>query len=391
MIENNIKNCLENLGTASLIQAAMFEDGATITSGGAVRTISVPYTGRSPNAKRIVKDRITAKKIDWNNNTEMSDEEFELNLEGFLEYAEKLDRIYVQHVEAVRDPTQRFPVSVYTELASHSLFARNMFIPDCDENIDGWKVLDFPKMMMGPAVMISFERKIILISGTKYAGEIKKSIFSVLNFEYPMNDGFPMHCSVNVDKNGKNPAIFFGLSGTGKTTLSSDTNRILIGDDEHVWTKEGISNFENGCYAKTLNLTEEDEPLIYRAANVPGSLLENVVVDEKGQVDFTDSKMTENGRVSYPISYISNASELGYVYEQPKNVIMLTCDAYGILPPVMKLSANEACDAFLLGYTAKVAGTEKGVTEPSATFSPCFGAPFMPLPFEKYGKLLKKR
>ena len=391
---NNVlrRQCFTNVHAVELIgEVLLFEPGSCRTDGGGIRTLSVPFTGRSPKAKRIVRDRVTARSIDWSENTSMSSEEFDMMFEDFIEYAEGLPRIYVQHVEAVRDPKRRFPVSIYTELASHSLFSRNMFIPDCHEEPDGWKVLNLPSMLKGPSVMISFKRKTILISGTRYAGEIKKSVFTVLNFMFPKVGELPMHCSVNVDKDGKNPAIFFGLSGTGKTTLSSDENRILVGDDEHVWTDDGISNFENGCYAKTLRLSEEAEPLIYRASNQHGSLLENVVVDREGKINYDDTLYSENGRVSYPISFIENACEKGYVDEQPKNVVMLTCDAYGVLPPVMKLSPKEAYDAFLLGYTAKVAGTEKDVTEPVATFSPCFGSPFMPLPFEKYAKLLKKR
>ena len=220
-----------------------------------------------------------------------------------------------------------------------------------------------------------------------YSGEIKKSVFSVLNYHFPDRGWLPMHCSVNVDRNRENPAIFFGLSGTGKTTLSSDEKRILIGDDEHGWTDNGLTNFENGCYAKTINLSNKDEPQIWSASQKEFSILENVVV-RNGEADFSDGSITENTRSSYPAKYIDDADPLGYVDLHPKNIIMLTCDAFGVLPAVMRLNAEEAIDQFLMGYTAKVAGTESGVKEPMATFSFCFGAPFMPLNPKVYADIL---
>ena len=281
---------------------------------------------------------------------------------------------------------------VYTERASHSLFARNMFIPlDGETEFSTYWVYHFPSLLKEPTVLISFSERTVLISGTLYSGEIKKSIFTALNYHFPHDLGYlPMHCSVNVDKNRENPAIFFGLSGTGKTTLSSDPNRILIGDDEHGWTDAGLTNFEGGCYAKTIRLTREDEPQIWDACHTRGTILENVVLTD-GKPNFDDDLHTENGRASYPTTSISNADEDGYVNCHPTNVIMLTCDAFGVLPPVVKLTPHEAVEQFSLGYTAKVAGTEAGVTEPVATFSPCFGAPFMPLPARAYADLLKRK
>ncbi len=301
--------------------------------------------------------------------------------------------IYSQDVFAVRDPKHSLAVTIHTKNAKHSLFARNMFVPH--EKIDGrfqadWEVLHFPPLSDEPQVLICFSKKVILISGTRYSGEIKKSVFTVLNFLFPDSGYLPMHCSVNTDKSRENPAIFFGLSGTGKTTLSSDENRVLIGDDEHGWTDSGLTNFEGGCYAKTIRLSKKDEPQIWSACQQPGAILENVVLNN-GIPDFDDGSITENARASYPTSFIDGADEAGWVDSHPKNIIMLTCDAFGVLPPVMKLSSDEAVAQFLLGYTAKVAGTESGITEPKATFSPCFGAPFMPLHPKVYGELLRNK
>ena len=238
-------------------------------------------------------------------------------------------------------------------------------------------------------MIISFEKKVVLISGTLYAGEIKKSIFTVLNFNF-IDHGLPMHCSVNVDKNRSNPAIFFGLSGTGKTTLSADENRILVGDDEHGWTKVGLTNFEGGCYAKMINLSKDAEPQIWKAGHTPGAMLENVVHNNLAP-DFDDGSLTENSRASYPTSFIDGADEDGYVNEQPDNVIMLTCDAFGVIPPVQRLSAAQAMYHFISGYTSKVAGTEAGVTSPTPVFSACFGAPFLPLHPSVYAEMLGKK
>ena len=372
-----------------LTEMAVDRKEGELNRHGVLCTYTGDHTGRSPNAKYIVKDSITADAVDWNENNMMLESEYK-EISDKFEFYRRYRETFSQDVYAVRDENFRMSVRVINEFAKHNLFARNMFIPAKEDNFEPeWEVLHFPTIMEEPRVIISFKNKKILISGTLYAGEIKKSVFTVLNFNF-MDHGLPMHCSVNVDENRSNPAIFFGLSGTGKTTLSADTNRILIGDDEHGWSKNGLTNFEGGCYAKTINLTEEAEPEIWRAAHTPGAMLENVHLLENGNPDFEDTRYTENARASYPCHFIDNADEDGYITEQPKNVIMLTCDAFGVLPAVMKLSSDEAVKQFLLGYTAKVAGTEKGVTEPKATFSPCFGLPFMPRPAKLYGVKLKE-
>ncbi len=377
----------KNYLSKHLIEAAIERDEGILSADGILCTFTGKHTGRSPNAKYIVRDSVTTDAVDWSNNQDMLQSEFEVLLEKF-EFYRKLRETFSQDVYAVRDENYRMSVRVITEFAKHSLFARNMFIPAVDKDFSAdWEILHFPSILDKPKVVISFEKKIILIGGTLYAGEIKKSVFSVLNFDF-LSHGLPMHCSVNVDSDRKNPAIFFGLSGTGKTTLSAETGRILIGDDEHGWTKNGITNFENGCYAKTINLTQESEPLIWNAVHTEGAMLENVVISD-GVADFSDTKYTENSRASYPCRFIENADVDGFVAAQPKNIIMLTCDAFGVFPAVMKLNPSEAVKQFLLGYTAKVAGTEKGITEPVATFSPCFGLPFMPRNPKLYGKKLQ--
>ncbi len=379
----------KNYEPSALIEEAILRKEGSLNSSGVLCTWTGIHTGRSPNAKYIVRDSITTDAVDWTNNQSMVVGEFEAQEEKF-DFYRRYKETFSQDVYAVRDEHFRLPVKIITEHAKHSLFARNMFIPAQEEDFKHeWEVLHFPSLLPEPRVMISFEKKKILISGTLYAGEIKKSVFSVLNFDF-MNHGLPMHCSVNVDRSRKNPAVFFGLSGTGKTTLSAESDRILIGDDEHGWTKNGLTNFEGGCYAKTINLTPEAEPEIWKASHTPGAMLENVHLLENNNPDFSDTRYTENSRSSYPCNFIDNADEDGYIMQQPNNVIMLTCDAFGVLPSVMKLSPDEAVKQFLLGYTAKVAGTEKGVTEPKATFSPCFGLPFMPRNPKLYGLKLKE-
>ena len=384
---------MKNLTSKILIDEAVKKNEGSLTKSGAFYTFTDEHTGRSPNAKYIVKDGLTSSKIDWSTNNSITPEQFRVMFEKFLFYKNNR-QIYSQDVWAVKDSRRSVPITIHTSFAKHSLFVRNMFIPNVESPkrvfIPEWEVFQFPMISPDPMVWISFAEKRILIAGTKYSGEIKKSVFTVLNFLFPEENELPMHCSVNVDKDGRNPAIFFGLSGTGKTTLSSDVNRILIGDDEHAWTKDGLTNFEGGCYAKTINLTEEAEPQIYSACHKEGTILENVVVED-GSPNFFDTSITENGRASYPLSSVDGFHKDGYVDLHPKNIIMLTCDAFGVLPPVMKLTPEEAIEQFLLGYTAKVAGTEKGVKEPKATFSPCFGLPFMPLPPQRYGEILKEK
>ncbi len=384
---------MKNLNSSQLIDEAIKNKEGGLTKDGAFYTTTGEHTGRSPNAKYIVLDEYTKELVDWNSNNSLIKPQFRVMLEKFQFYKGNR-KIYSQDVWAVRDPRYSLPIRIHTIHAKHSLFSRNMFIPHEERSKKyfnpEWEVFQFPALSGTPMVWISFSHKKILIAGTNYSGEIKKSVFTVLNYLFPQNNDLPMHCSVNVDIRREYPAVFFGLSGTGKTTLSSDPERILIGDDEHAWTSHGLTNFEGGCYAKTINLSQEDEPQIYDACHKKGTILENVIVND-GTPDFFDSSLTENGRASYPTSFISGADEDGFVDEHPKNIIMLTCDAFGVLPPVMKLSSKEAVEQFLLGYTAKVAGTEKGVKEPKATFSPCFGAPFMPLPPEAYGKILNEK
>ena len=378
-----------NLKEAELVDIAVKDENCTLTKTGGLASYTSLHTGRSPNGKVIVFDDVTTNSIDWTNNTALSLTEYRNMLRKFEVFRDNLN-CFCQNVTAVRDSRYALNVKIYTQFAKHSLFTRNMFMPSEDSNFEAdWEVLHFPTITQHPFVCISFEDRKILISGTFYSGEIKKSVFTVLNFTLPENhDVLPMHCSVNVDMKRNNPAIFFGLSGTGKTTLSSDTNRILIGDDEHGWTPHGLTNFEGGCYAKTIGLSEKDEPQIWGACKKPNVIFENVVV-KNGIPDFDDDKHTQNGRVSYPTNYIDNADEAGFVDKHPKNVIMLTCDSFGILPPVCKLSSEEAHDQFLIGYTSKVAGTEAGVNTPVPTFSACFGLPFMPLSPKTYAKMLK--
>ena len=382
----------KNLHQENLIRLSVANERSRLTKTGVLCTWSGKYKGRSPNAKFIVEDSITKDTIDWKNNQKISVTNFDKMYKRFIEFKDKSENLYLQEVSAVRDPDYSLPINIWTQTAKHSAYVRNMFITNKSDDFDAiYNIYHFPSLSKDPKVVISFEKRVILISGTSYSGEIKKSVFTVLNYWFPEDYGFlPMHCSVNVDRSKSNPVIFFGLSGTGKTTLSSDTNRVLLGDDEHGWTDKGLVNFEGGCYAKTVRLSKEQEPQIWNACNKKGTILENVVL-KNGIPDFDDTKYTENGRASYPTSFISNADEKGYVNSHPKNIIMLTCDSFGVLPPVAKLSAEEAVRQFLMGYTSKVAGTESGITKPIATFSPCFGLPFMPLPPEKYGKILKQK
>jgi phosphoenolpyruvate carboxykinase (ATP) len=330
----------------------------------------------------------------------MSKECFGALLADFIDHA-KGKEIFAQDLHGGADPAFRVKTRVYTELAWHSLFVRNMLIRPPTEELPYFEpeltIVDFPSFKADPArhgchsetvIAIDFTNKIVLIGGTEYAGEMKKSVFTYLNFILPASDTMPMHCAANVGPGG-DVAIFFGLSGTGKTTLSADPSRRLLGDDEHGWSKEGVFNFEGGCYAKAIKLSREAEPEIYAATERFGSVMENVVLDPLTRVpDFDDGSKTENTRVAYPIDIIPNASPSGRA-GHPTNIVMLTCDAFGVLPPIAKLNASQAMYHFLSGYTAKVAGTEKGVTEPQATFSTCFGAPFMPRHPLVYGNLLR--
>ena len=382
---------MKNLSRSELIRLSLLrqENEAKLTNKGALVVDTSPHTGRSPNAKFIVEDDITKDLVDWKNNQKMTKPNFEIFKK---EYTIPND-LFVQEVYAGAAPSHRLKVRIHTKNAWHSVFARNMFFLPTEEELQDFEpefnLYYIPDNTAEPRVIISMEDKEIYISGTSYAGEMKKSVFTVLNFLLPQKGILPMHCSVNVSRHSASPTVFFGLSGTGKTTLSADDANWLVGDDEHGWSDEGVFNFEGGCYAKTINLSQEDEPLIHRATQKFGTVLENVVVNN-GEPDFFDDSITKNCRASYPLEFVKNIWTETHS-RHPDNVIMLTCDAYGVLPPVARLSGTHAIEQFLLGYTAKVAGTEKGVTEPQATFSHCFGAPFMPMRPKAYAELLRQK
>jgi phosphoenolpyruvate carboxykinase (ATP) len=363
------------------------------------------FTGRSPNDKMIVREKSSEDKIWWGQvNNPMAPEKFDVLYFRLLAYLQGKD-VYIQDCFAGADPKYQLPIRIITEDAWHNLFARNMFIRIKDpaqlmNHVPKFTLINLPRFHALPEVdgthsevfiIVNIGKKLILIGGTSYAGEIKKSIFTLLNYLYPQKDILSMHCSANVGEGG-DVALFFGLSGTGKTTLSADPERNLIGDDEHGWSEGGIFNFEGGCYAKVIRLSPEEEPQIFECTRKFGTILENVAIDvETRRIDLNDDSLTENTRAGYPISHIENVVQSG-IGGHPRNVIMLTFDAFGVLPPIAKLSPEQATYHFLSGYTAKVAGTEREMGEtPQATFSPCFGAPFMALPPEVYAKLLGER
>jgi phosphoenolpyruvate carboxykinase (ATP) len=390
-----------NLAAPALYQHSLRRGEGQLAEGGALVVLTGQHTGRSPNDKFIVEEASTRDDIWWGTvNVPISETGFERLYAKVLAYFQSRE-LFVQDVVAGADPEYRLAVRVVSESAWHSLFARNMFIqPGRDllaDFVPDFTVLHAPYLQAEPEndgtnsptfVVAHFARRLILVGGTSYAGEIKKSIFSVLNYLLPERDVLPMHCSANLGKAG-DAAVFFGLSGTGKTTLSADSTRRLIGDDEHGWSNTGVFNFEGGCYAKVIRLSPEAEPEIYATTQRFGSILENVVLDqETGVLDLDDNRYTENTRSSYPLEFIPNASESSRG-GHPKNIVMLTADAFGVLPPISRLSAEQAMYHFLSGYTARVAGTEKGLgNEPKATFSTCFGAPFMPRHPSVYAKLL---
>lgn len=389
-----------NYQEPKLYQESLCRGETTLAAGGALVAITGQHTGRSAQDKFIVRDALTEDSVWWDNTKQMDGEKFETLYQDFLEHA-KGRELFVQDLVGGADVDHNLPTRIITENAWHSLFIRNLLIrPEISElaNFDPeFTIIDFPNFRAHPerhgcrtetVIACDFTRKLVLIAGTSYAGEIKKSVFSFLNFLLPEKNVMPMHCSANVGDD-EDAAVFFGLSGTGKTTLSADPNRTLVGDDEHGWGENGIFNFEGGCYAKTIRLSQEAEPEIYATTQRFGTVLENVVLDENGVPDFDDGSLTENTRCAYPLHFIPNASDSGTA-PHPKNIIMLTADAFGVLPPISRLNPAQAMYHFLSGYTAKVAGTEKGVTEPEATFSTCFGAPFMPRHPSVYGNLLRE-
>jgi phosphoenolpyruvate carboxykinase (ATP) len=370
---------------------------------GALAVDTGEFTGRSPKDRFIVKDEITKDRVWWGNiNIPFETENFDKLYNRVTDYLSGKE-VYVRDSFACADPNYQMNIRVINEYPWSNLFAFNMFLRPSDEELKGfdpeWLVVNAPGFMAVPDrdgtrqhnfAILNFTKKIALIGGTGYTGEIKKGIFSALNFILPVfKNTLPMHCSANVGEDGET-AIFFGLSGTGKTTLSADPDRKLIGDDEHGWTNENtVFNFEGGCYAKVINLTEENEPDIFRAIK-PGAILENVIMNEDGEVDFADVSITQNTRVSYPIYHIDNI-QVPSIGLNPKNIFFLTADAFGVLPPISKLTPGQAAYHFISGYTAKVAGTEEGIDEPLPSFSACFGAPFMPLHPTVYAEMLSEK
>ncbi|HSO72112.1 MAG TPA: phosphoenolpyruvate carboxykinase [Thermodesulfobacteriota bacterium] len=404
--KNGIKNTgfvYWNLSTPLLYEDVIRRREGRMAHLGPLVVRTGEHTGRSPNDKFVVKEPSSEDKVWWGPvNKAMAAEQFASLQHRLLAYLQGKD-LFVQDCFAGADPAYRLPIRVVTETAWHSLFARNRFSQAKADEVAGheprFTVINAPNFHAVPEVdgtrsevfiVIHFGQNLVLIGGTQYAGEIKKSIFTVMNYFLPQKQVLSMHCSANMGPAG-DVAIFFGLSGTGKTTLSADPGRTLIGDDEHGWSDKGIFNFEGGCYAKVIKLSPTAEPEIYETTRRYGTILENVGFDSRtGRLDLNDDSLTENTRAAYPISHIPNATREG-LGGHPKNIIMLTCDAFGVLPPVSKLTPAQAIYHFLSGYTAKVAGTEKGVTEPSATFSTCFGAPFMALPPTVYANLLGEK
>jgi phosphoenolpyruvate carboxykinase (ATP) len=393
-----------NLGPAGLYEQAVSKGEGHLTDSGAFNALTTPHTGRSPKDKYVVRDSSSESTVNWGPvNAPLSVEHFQALRNATVEHLSGQE-LFVKDARAGgHEADEGVNVRVITPSAWHALFAHNMFRRLDQGALSSFRpdftVLHAPGLAADPEkhgtrsatfIALSFSERLVLIGGTRYAGEIKKSIFSVLNFLLPDANVFPMHCSANVGPAG-DVALFFGLSGTGKTTLSADPARGLIGDDEHGWGKNGVFNFEGGCYAKVIRLSPSDEPEIYRATQRFGTILENVVLDPlTGAPNFEDGSLTENTRASFPIDYIPNAVIPGRG-GHPRNVIFLTCDAFGVLPPIARLSAPQAMYHFLSGYTAKVAGTESGVKEPEATFSTCFGAPFLPRPARVYAELLGAR
>ncbi len=393
-----------NLGTAQLVEATVAKGEGELSRYGSLVVKTGAHTGRSANDKFIVRDETTEDTVWWGKvNVDMSPEHFAALKKDFLAELAGKGELYVADLFGGSQPEHRVNVRVINELAWHNLFIRTMLVrPEASELADfapEYTIIDLPSFRADPArhgtrsetvIAVNLAEKLILIGGTRYAGEMKKSVFGILNYLLPAKGVMPMHCSANIGPDGKT-AVFFGLSGTGKTTLSADASRTLIGDDEHGWSDTAVFNFEGGCYAKMIRLSEEAEPEIYATTRKFGTVLENVVMDPVTRdLDFHDNSLAENTRGAYPLDYIPNTSEknLGPV---PSNVIMLTADAFGVLPPIARLTPEQAMYHFLSGYTAKVAGTEIGVTEPEATFSTCFGAPFMPRHPSVYGNLLKQR
>ena len=393
-----------NLIEPQLVQEAVARGEGTLGQGGAFLVSTGQFTGRSPKDKFVVRTPSVEDTIWWDNNKPMDPAAFDRLHADMLAHMQGRD-FFVQDLFGGADAAHRLDVRLVTELAWHGLFIRHLLRRPSRAELDTfnpeWTILNVPTFKADPArhgcrtetvIALNFDKKLILIGNTEYAGENKKAVFTLLNYILPGKGVMAMHCSANHEiGNPDNSAVFFGLSGTGKTTLSADPSRTLIGDDEHGWSENGIFNFEGGCYAKTINLSAEAEPEIYATTTKFATVVENMVFDpETLELDFTDSSLTENMRCAYPLDYISNASETG-LGGHPKSVILLTCDAYGVLPPIARLTPAQAMYHFLSGFTSKTPGTERGVVEPEPTFSTCFGAPFMPRRPEVYGKLLQEK
>ncbi len=387
-----------NAPAAVLYQDAIARGEGVVAEGGGLVVTTGQHTGRSPNDKFVVREPATESTIWWDNNKAMTREQFETLRKDFMAHA-RLKSVFVQDLAGGAELAYQLPTRVITEYAWHALFIQHLLIVPQDQNGFAPKltIIDLPSFKADPerhgtrsetVIALDLANGLVLIGGTQYAGEMKKSVFTVLNYLLPEKGVMPMHCSANVGHKGDS-AVFFGLSGTGKTTLSADPSRTLIGDDEHGWSENGLFNFEGGCYAKVIKLSKEAEPQIHATTEMWGTVLENVKVDPvTRKLDLHDGSLTENTRSAYPLSAIPNASKTGTA-PIPKTIVMLTADAFGVLPPIAKLTPAQAMYHFLSGYTAKVAGTERGVTEPQATFSTCFGAPFIPRDPGVYGELLR--
>lgn len=397
-------NVFYNQIEPALVEAALKNGEGKLGRGGTLLVSTGKFTGRSPKDKHVVTTDSVMDTIWWENNAKMSPEGFDALYKDMLAYMQGGD-FYVQDLTGGADPAHSINVRMITELAWHGLFNRTMLrrpdAEDLEDYIADFTLINCPGFQADPkkhdcrsetVIAMNFDAKMILVGGTGYAGENKKSVFSLLNYLLPEKGIMPMHCSANhATGNPVDTAIFFGLSGTGKTTLSADPSRTLIGDDEHGWSDRGTFNFEGGCYAKTINLNPEAEPEIYATTSKFATVIENMVYDPQTlELDFEDDSLTANMRCAYPLHYISNASESS-LGGHPKNIIMLTCDAFGVLPPISRLTPAQAMYHFLSGFTSKVAGTERGITEPEPTFSTCFGAPFMPRRPEVYGNLLREK
>lgn len=400
----DLGNVYYNLLEPAIIEESLKRGESTLGQGGSLLVSTGEHTGRSPLDKFVVRTPSVEDSIWWENNKPMESDKFDVLYEDMIEHMKGRD-YFVQDLYGGADSAHRLDVRFVQELAWHNLFIRHMMrrptMTEVDSFVADYTVINCPSFKADPerhgcrsgtVIALNFERKLILVGGTSYAGENKKGVFTLLNYILPGKGVMAMHCSANhAPGNPVDTAVFFGLSGTGKTTLSADPDRVLIGDDEHGWSDRGTFNFEGGCYAKTIDLSPEAEPEIFATTSMFGTVIENMVYDEHSKaLDFQDDSLTANMRCAYPLHYISNASNTA-LGGHPKNIIMLTCDAFGVLPPIARLTPAQAMYHFLSGFTSKVAGTEKGVTEPQPTFSTCFGAPFMPRRPEAYGNLLRDK